>query len=258
MIENFDKITQQRAINTNPVIRETKVEFKNFQDDQGLYALILEKYQVKENQPFVIERVPENTDRSTSDKKNYYCIDIKQVPKNLTKQDAKSQVMRGFIVQNPRQSVFFSATKNQGFLMLSKPKGSKNIQLRPFLCGSIIKKKTDDPNQQNQDQKNKEESSKRNGDNEINEINEKMSKATKKRGKQPIEVFMRNPELIKNVKNKKEDSELYEDNDEKECRKDDKEFKRKKREKIANYEDGEVDDEDVFNINEREEEDYDE
>ncbi|KAL4454188.1 hypothetical protein ABPG74_012145 [Tetrahymena malaccensis] len=254
MIENFDKIIQQRTINTNPVIRETKVEFKNFQDDQGLYALFLEKYEVKQNQPFVIERVPENTDKQTSDKKNYYCIDIKQVPKNLTKQDVKSQVMRGFIVQNPRQSVFFSATKNQGFLMLTKPKGSKNIQLRPFLCGSIIKKKTDDPNLQNQDQKQVN----RNEDAEIKEINERMKKATKQRGKQPIEVFKLNGEQVKITKTKKEESEFYEDLDDQSSRKQDKEFKRKKRESKINYEDGELDDEDIHYINDRDEEEYEE
>ncbi|EAS04374.2 hypothetical protein TTHERM_00301910 (macronuclear) [Tetrahymena thermophila SB210] len=253
MIENFDKLIQQKDINTNPVLRETKVEFKNFQDGQGLYALFLEKYKVKENQPFVIERVPEDTDRSTMDKKNYYCIDIKQVPKNQTKLDVKSQVMRGYIVQNPRQSVFFSATKNQGFLFLSKPKGSKNIQLRPFLCGSVIKEKSDDPVQQ------KEDTIKRNQDSkEIDEINDKMKKVTKSRGKQPIEVFMRNPELIKNTKTRKEDSELYEDNDYKQSRKEDKEFKRKKRAQLESYEDGELDNEDQFNINEKDEEEFDE
>lgn len=28
--------------------------------------------------------------------------------------------------------------------MLTKPIGKKNLQLRPFLCGSIIKKKAED------------------------------------------------------------------------------------------------------------------
>jgi len=89
--------------------------------------------------------------------------------------------MRGFVVKEARQSVFFSANKNQSFLMVTKPKDKPTTQyLRPFLCSSIFKKR--------QEELSDEFLQSLQSENKPND--DVISKLLRTKGKLPMEVFL--------------------------------------------------------------------
>lgn len=73
-----------------------------------------------------------------------------------------------------------------------------------------------------------------------------MSKVMKAKKKVPMEIFLAKTTAVTTARERKEESEFYEDSDRKVERNEVKKIKQQKRQAVEDYEEGNVDDEDLF------------